>query len=63
MNKSEVTNCKVFNVLGALVFEDKAANAIGDTKTVDLSAFANGLYFLKLANDTETSTYKIVIEK
>ncbi len=62
--KSQVKNITVVNTLGAIVFEENIdnSNAI-KTKTIDLSSFTNGVYFINVSDDNGSSSYKVVLEK
>ncbi|MEI8202347.1 MAG: T9SS type A sorting domain-containing protein [Bacteroidota bacterium] len=56
---------KIENMLGATVYEEKVNIAKSDIKTVDLSKFANGTYFVNVlsSNSTDVQKFKIVLDK
>ena len=62
VNFSQVNNIKVVNTLGAVIFEEKV-DASAMNKTIDLSGFANGIYFISVSNSNGTSNKKIILEK
>ncbi|MEJ6736922.1 MAG: T9SS type A sorting domain-containing protein, partial [Flavobacteriales bacterium] len=62
-NDNDVT-VVVFNQLGKVVYNKSISNnAQGEQHAIDLSAYSNGIYFLKLTSDKEVTTKKIVIQK
>lgn len=62
--KNEVKNIKVINILGKVIYnENVSTTAIGTTKTVDLTDFANGIYFVNISNAYGTSNYKLILNK
>lgn len=62
--KSQVKNITVVNTLGAIVFEENIDNSNTiTTKTIDLSSFTNGVYFINVSDDNGSSSYKVVLEK
>ena len=50
----------VYNMLGAVVYNEANASA---TTTIDLSSFNAGNYIVKVINNNEVSTQKIVLTK
>jgi len=62
--KSQVKNITVVNTLGAIVFEENIDNSkTVTTKSIDLSSFTNGVYFINVSDDNGSSSYKVVLEK
>ncbi len=59
---SPITNGEILicDVLGEIVFSSTISNPIS---TIDLSAKANGIYFITVKTDKESFTQKIVIQK
>lgn len=53
----EISNLAIYSISGALIKEFKNA---GDIKTVSVSELQNGMYFVKLAINGQTETYKFV---
>ena len=53
---------KVVNVLGVTVLEEKIGVA-DSKKTVDLSRYSNGVYFISLANGSKKVEYRVVINR
>ena len=57
---ANLNSIKLYNVSGQLVYSnDRNASKL---HTIDISTFDNGVYFMELSTDEETSTIKIVIE-
>lgn len=62
--KNEVKNIKVINILGKIIYnENISASAIGTTKSINLTDFANGIYFVNVSNAFGTSNYKLILNK
>jgi hypothetical protein len=62
--KSQIKNITVANELGAIIYEENIDNASVDTtKSIDLSSYANGVYFINVADDNGSSSYKVVLDK
>lgn len=62
--KNEINSITVSNMLGQIVYDENVdISAAGTTKSVDLSAFGNGIYIVTVSNNEETSNYKVVIDK
>lgn len=53
---------KVFNTLGAVVYEEKIEQTTG-SKQIDLTRFVNGVYFVNVSNGTNSSNQKIILNK
>jgi hypothetical protein len=58
----KATSIKVVDVLGNTLSEEKL-DATTDTKTVDLSAYSNGVYFIYVYEGNKSGKYKVVLEK
>lgn len=63
-NNNNIKNIKVVTVLGELIYTEniELASAI-TTKKIDLTNFANGIYFVNISDENATSSYKIILEK
>lgn len=61
MAMDEETNLIVRNVLGQEVYSDKITKGT-TAKTVNLSAFAKGIYSMELSNGNNKAIYKLVTE-
>jgi len=62
--KSQVKNITVVNTLGALIYEENINDSsIVTTKTIDLSQYTNGVYFINVSDDNGSSCYKVVLDK
>jgi hypothetical protein len=62
--KNQVSDIKVFNLLGQTIYTEKIeGNVVDTTKQIDLSGFSNGSYVISLTNEFGTSNYEIVINK
>lgn len=58
-NKTEETySLYLFNILGKLAYQ----NTMDNTKTIDVTPYESGTYFLKIANDNSTFVKKIVLD-
>jgi hypothetical protein len=55
-------NIEMFNVLGAVVFSDKAIATSEQTVELNLSGKPKGIYFLSVEVNHEKVTRKIIIE-
>jgi len=57
-------NILVYNSIGELVYSEKMQNQKGMiSKTVDLSALSNGMYFVQITNNQMLLSGKIILEK
>lgn len=62
--KSQVKNITVVNMLGAIIYEENIeANTTLTTKSIDLSNYTNGVYFINVSDDTGSSSYKVILDK
>ena len=59
---SNVNTIKVLNTLGSVVYQEKI-NANETKTTIDLSNFANGIYFIAVMNDKGTLNKKVILSK
>ncbi|HEX8515013.1 MAG TPA: T9SS type A sorting domain-containing protein [Bacteroidia bacterium] len=60
VNNSVKALLTVYNITGAIVFEKTITN---DNQLIDLSAEANGSYFMTVKTEKETITKKLIINK
>lgn len=58
----KATSIKVVDVLGNTLSEEKL-DATTDVKTIDLSAYSNGVYFIYVYEGNKSGKYKVVVEK
>ncbi len=58
----QVNNIKVMNALGDVVYDEKIDASTITTK-VDLSSFANGIYFITASNNKGTLNQKLILNK
>jgi hypothetical protein len=62
--KSQVNSITVANSLGAIVYKESIDETNTETtKTIDLTSFSNGVYFINVADDKGSSSYKVVLDK
>lgn len=62
--KSQIKNITVVNTLGAIIYEENVNDSTTLTnKTIDLSNYTNGVYFINVSDDNGSSSYKVVLEK
>jgi hypothetical protein len=57
------TSIKVLNTLGAVIYEEKVEQLTEGTKSIDLSNFTNGIYFINVSDGTNSSNHKIILNK
>jgi hypothetical protein len=55
------TSVKVYDMIGNLVIEDVMRDIT--RTTIDLSSFANGVYFVKVENENGLFTRKVILDK
>ena len=62
--KSQVKNITVVNALGAIIYEENidAASTV-TSKSIDLSNYTNGVYFINVSDNTGSSSYKVILDK
>ncbi len=56
-------NIKVFNMLGIVVYETKVEQETEGTKNIDLSSFADGIYFINVSNTSGSLNHKVILDK
>lgn len=57
------TNIYILNVIGTVVYQETLHNADSRfVKTIDVSRFANGLYYIKLQADDYSEIQKVVLK-
>ena len=61
--QDKINAIKVYNTLGALVYNETVLFENNTSKKLDLSHFANGIYIINLSNDKGATNHKVVIEK
>ena len=59
----KANNIKVINALGTVVYEEKLGGSGTGTKSIDLSNFANGFYFINVSNEIGFSENRIMLNK
>jgi hypothetical protein len=57
------TSIKVINTLGVIAYETKLDQANEGTKNIDLTSFANGVYFINVSNDKGYLNHKVILDK
>jgi hypothetical protein len=57
------TSIKVLNTLGSVIYEEKIEQLTEGTKSIDLSNFTNGIYFINVSNGTNSSNHKVILSK
>ena len=58
----KVNSLRVVNQMGAVVIDEKIDPTTVHT-TIDLSNYANGIYYITVANETGTASKKVILEK
>jgi len=56
-------NINVVNMLGSVIFEEKVEQIVSGTKTIDLTNFANGIYFIQVLDGEKIARRKIILNK
>ena len=59
----EATNIKVENSIGKIIYDEKINKSGAGIRTIDLSKFSNGIYFITLQNADEKIINKILLNK
>jgi uncharacterized repeat protein (TIGR01451 family) len=59
-NSRELTTVQVLNTVGQVVYEDDLQS---QGKSIDLGKLSNGIYFVKLTSDSQSSIKRIVLNK
>ncbi len=54
---------KVINMLGVVVYQENVDQLSSGTKNIDLSNFANGVYFINVSNNTNALNHKLILNK
>ena len=57
------TSIKIINTLGSIVYESKMNELTESSKTIDLTALSNGIYFVNVSNGTTSTNQRITLEK
>lgn len=58
--ENKETEIQIMNAIGDVIYYDAISQK---TKTLDLSKYSNGVYFIKLTSDKQTSVQRIVLSK
>lgn len=54
------TEIQIINTIGDVIYQDSTTQK---TKTLDLSKYSNGVYFIKLTSDKQTTVKRVVLSK
>lgn len=60
LNSETITNLKVSNLLGEIVFQTNYFNKTEIKDHLNLASLNNGVYFLKISNDNKQGVYRIM---
>ncbi len=60
---NNTNSIKVINTLGVVVYDEKMEQETEGTKTIDLSGFANGIYFINVSNEKGSINHKFILNK
>lgn len=60
---AKANNIKVTNTLGVVVYDEKVIDSTSGAKSIDLSNFSNGIYFINVSNENGSSKYKVILNK
>jgi hypothetical protein len=59
----DATSIKLENILGEVIYSEEIKKAGAGSKTIDLSQYSNGTYFVVLQNAGKELKYKILLNK
>jgi hypothetical protein len=63
LNTHEVVDLRIFSALNEIVFEEKDVITENDyTKIINLSKYANGIYYLQITGEKTSWVKKIIIQ-
>ncbi|MCD4680468.1 MAG: T9SS type A sorting domain-containing protein, partial [Bacteroidales bacterium] len=63
LQQTQALNISLVSVTGKVVFNEEVGNFVGDfKKTIDLSTFTRGIYFLQLISEQGILNRKIVLQ-
>jgi hypothetical protein len=60
---NNTSSIKVVNMLGVVVYEEKVELAEEGTKTIDMSGFSGGIYFINVSNPKGSANHKLILNK
>lgn len=63
INYTKANNIRVVNMLGSILSEEKVSESAPGTKNIDLSGFANGIYWINVSNTEGSKNYKVILNK
>ncbi len=63
VNYSNANHIKVINMLGVVVYDEKIEEFEEGSKTIDLSSYANGIYFVTISNQKGELNRKLILNK
>lgn len=60
---NNTSSIKVVNTLGVIVYEEKMEQETGGTKHIDMSGFAEGIYFVSVSNPKGSVNHKVILNR
>ncbi len=60
---AKASTIEVIDILGVVVYKEKTEGSSAGTKIIDLSNFANGIYFVNVSNEMGASQNRIILNK
>jgi len=63
INYTKVNSILVLNTLGVVVYNEKVNQGNNGSSSIDLTNFANGIYFINVSNENGSSNYKVILNK
>lgn len=63
VNFKNTNNIKVLNTLGSTIYDEKVDVSTEGAKSINLSAFSNGIYFINVSNTQSSINYKLILNK
>lgn len=60
---NKASKITVVNALGLVVYDQKVEETAAGTKSIDLSNFANGVYFIHVFNGDQSSPFKVILNQ
>ena len=63
VNFKQATEIRIVNITGKIIYQENINNNVTKSKSIDMSNFANGIYFVNIINGEKSTVKKIVLNK
>jgi hypothetical protein len=60
---NKANTIRLVNMLGSIVIEEKVSESAPGTKSLDLTNFSNGIYWVNVSNSEGSWNYKVILNK